>query len=120
MWIAERHCERVKRLDWLANPVALFQQHIRYVELSLRYQDTILGHLYGVSTPLLFIYSLSVLSIPPYPSPSVLGCSECHASLSNRFKLNLLRLLLLQPILYFPIHVLCCPGDELRTDVTFF
>ena len=28
---------------------ALSKQHIRYLELSLRYQDTILGHLFGVS-----------------------------------------------------------------------
>ncbi len=26
-----------------------FEQYVRYVELSLRYQDIILGHLHGVS-----------------------------------------------------------------------
>ena len=27
-----------------------FFQYVRYLELSLRYQDTIVGHLFGVST----------------------------------------------------------------------
>ena len=32
-----------------------FLQYVRYVELSLRFQDTILGHLYGVSTVRYFV-----------------------------------------------------------------
>lgn len=53
-------------------------QYVRYVELSLRYQDTILGHLYGVSDKLVYAHRGSTFAPPQHKNADHVCMLQCN------------------------------------------
>jgi len=47
--LLSRMCQYPCNIVYKYNLIVFYEKYIRYVELSLRFQDTILGHLFGVS-----------------------------------------------------------------------